>query len=312
MAKKKKLTEIELKIKQYTPPEINYKFHRTVSYSQYSIYASCPHKWYLTYVENKAPYQSSIHTVFGTAFHETLQTYLETLYKTSRVAANKLDLEALFQERFKTTYQKEYIGTKTHFTNPVEMREFYDDGVAILNWIKKKSGGLFSIKNVRLLGIELPLIYKVSNNIYYKAFIDFALYDMDLNKLYIYDIKTSKGSWSDKQKKDKIKHDQLLLYKHYFSKIYGFDIDNIEVNFFIVKRKIWEESEYPQPRASLFSPPNGKTSVNRTLNSFENFIKSCFDDTGKPYIKQHEKIIGEDSCKWCPFADKPELCDKLN
>ena len=61
MAKKKKLTEIELKIKQYTPPEINYKFHRTVSYSQYSIYASCPHKWYLTYVENKAPYQSSIH-----------------------------------------------------------------------------------------------------------------------------------------------------------------------------------------------------------------------------------------------------------
>ena len=136
------------------------------------------------------------------------------------------------------------------------------------------------------------------------------MYDEDLNKIYIYDIQTSKGSWSDKQKKDKTKHDQLLLYKHYFSKIYDVEISNIEVNFFIVKRKIWEKSEYPQPRVSLFSPPNGKTSVNRTLNSFDNFIKSCFDDSGKPHIKQHEKIIGEDSCKWCPFNNDVTLCDK--
>ena len=150
----------------------------------------------------------------------------------------KLDLEALFQERFKTTYQKEYTGTKTHFTNPVEMREFYDDGVAILNWIKKKSGGLFSIKNVRLLGIELPLIYKVSNNIYYKAFIDFALYDMDLNKLYIYDIKTSKGSWSDKQKKDNM-DSMLNKSMSNFSSLSEKYLNNQNIQF--------PESKFPTP-----------------------------------------------------------------
>ena len=154
---KRKLTEIELKIKGHAPPEINYAFHRTVSYSQFSLWASCPHKWYLTYVENKAPYQASIHTVFGTAFHETLQEYLRVMYNETKTAANKMDLEALFQERFRAVYQKEYEGTKTHFTNPAEMRDFYDDGIAILQWIKKKSGGLFTTRNVRLLGIELPL-----------------------------------------------------------------------------------------------------------------------------------------------------------
>lgn len=311
MAKKKKLTEIELKIKQYTPPEINYKFHRTVSYSQYSIYASCPHKWYLTYVENKAPYQASIHTVFGTAFHETLQTYLETLYNTSRVAANKIDLEALFQERFRAVYQKEYEGTKSHFTNPTEMREFYEDGIAILQWIKKKSGGLFSIKNVRLLGIELPLLIKISNNIYYKAFIDFALYDEDLKKLYIYDIKTSTRGWKDHEKQDETKIAQILLYKEFFARQYGFDVEQIDVEFFIVKRKIYEQSEYPIPRVQEFKPASGKSKRRQAIEKFESFVKDCFDEGGKPRIKSYIKNVGESSCKWCPFADKPELCDKV-
>jgi hypothetical protein len=43
----------------------------------------------------------------------------------------------------------------------------------------------------------------------------------------------------------------------------------------------------------------------------ESFIKDCFDESGKPQIKSYLKNIGESSCKWCPYADKPELCDKI-
>ncbi len=89
---KKKSTDIELKIKNYQAPEINHSFQRSVSYSQYSMWASCPHKWYLTYVENKQPYQASIHTVFGTAFHETLQDYITVMYEQSGAAADRMDL----------------------------------------------------------------------------------------------------------------------------------------------------------------------------------------------------------------------------
>lgn len=101
------------------------------------MWASCPHKWYLTYVENKQPYQASIHTVFGTAFHETMQEYITVMYNESGTAADKMDLEALFQSKFAEIYSKEFKAAGAHFSSPVQMGEFYEDAVAILNFIKK-------------------------------------------------------------------------------------------------------------------------------------------------------------------------------
>ena len=42
------------------------------------------------------------------------------------------------------------------------------------------------------------------------------------------------------------------------------------------------------------------------------FLKDCFDENGKYQIKTYNKNVGEKSCKWCPFRDKPDLCDKTN
>jgi len=309
---KKKYSDIELKIQNFQPPEVNHAFQRSVSYSQYSMWSSCPHRWYLTYVENKQPYQASIHTVFGTAFHETIQDYITVMYTESGAAADRMDLIDLFQSKFSEIYSKEYKAAGAHFTNAEEMGEFFDDAVAILNWIKKNRNKIFTIRKMKLLGIELPLLLKVANNLFYKAFVDFALYDEDLKKVYIYDIKTSTRGWSDKEKKDDSKIAQVLLYKEYFSKQYGIDIDSIEVEYFIVKRKIWEQSEYPIPRVQSFKPASGKNKRNQALSNFQAFINDCFDESGKPKIKSYLKNVGESSCKWCPYNDKQELCDKMH
>jgi len=307
---KNKLSEIELRIKNHTPPEINYSFQRSVSYSQYSIYATCPHQWYLSYVENKNPYQATIHTVFGTAFHETLQKYIDVMYNESGAAADRLDLETLFTDRFRAVYSEEYEKTKEHFTNAQEMREFYDDGVAIIKWIKTRRNKLFTVRKVKLLGIEMPLLVGLNKNVYLKGYIDFVLYDKDLQKVYIYDIKTSTRGWGEREKKDDNKLAQILLYKEYFGRQFGFDVDRIEVEYFIVKRKIWEASEFPIPRVQSFKPASGKTKRRQAVEKIENFIKDCFDEFGKPQVKSYLKQIGESSCKWCPYADKPELCNK--
>jgi hypothetical protein len=307
---KSKLSEIELAIKYHTLPEINYAFQRSVSYSQFSQWAICPHRWYMAYVENKAPYQASIHTVFGTAFHETLQQYLTVMYNESGAAADRLGLEDMFAERFRETYKKEYEAAKTHFSDAAEMREFFDDGITILNWIQKRRNKLFTIRKMKLLGIELPLVLKLANNIYYKAYIDFALYDEDLKKVYIYDIKTSTRGWSEREKKDDNKLAQILLYKEYFAKQYGYDVESIEVEYFIVKRKIYESAEFPIPRVQSFKPASGKTKRGKAVESFESFIKDCFDEFGKPKIKSYLKNVGEDSCKWCPFLNQPEFCNR--
>ena len=309
---KKKLSEIELKIKNYQPPEVNYSFQRSVSYSQFSMWAKCPHQWYLSYVEKKQPYQASIHTVFGTAFHEALQQYITVMYNESGAAADKMDLEAIFQERFREVYASEYKAAGSHFTTAEEMGDFFDDGIAILRWIKSRRNKIFTIRKMKLLGIELPLILQVANNIYYKAFIDFALYDEDLNKVYIYDIKTSTRGWSDSEKRDDQKTAQVLLYKEYFAKQFGWDVEQIEVEFFIVKRKIYEEAEYPIPRVQSFKPASGKTKRRQTIDSFQEFIKDCFDEIGKPKIKSYLKNVGEKSCKWCPYNDNQDLCNKMH
>ena len=311
MSAKKKLSEIELKIKNYQKPEINHAFQRSVSYSQFSMWASCPHKWYLTYVENKQPYQASIHTVFGTAFHETIQDYITVMYNESGAAADRMDLINLFQSKFSEVYAKEYKAAGAHFTNAEEMGEFFEDAVAILNFIKKNRNKLFTIRKMRLLGIEIPLLLNVANNVFLKGFIDFVLYDEDLDKIYIYDIKTSTRGWGDREKKDDSKLAQILLYKEYFSKQFGTDVEKIEVEYFIVKRKIWEQSEYPTPRTQSFKPASGKNKRKQAVDNFQSFIKDCFDEGGKPQLKSYLKNVGESSCKWCPYKDSPELCDKV-
>ena len=152
---------------------------------------------------------------------------------------------------------------------------------------------------------------KVQNNLFYKAFIDFALYDEDLDKIYIYDIKTSTRGWSDNDKRDDTKISQVLLYKQYFAQQFNVDVEKIEVEFFIVKRKIWEQSEYPIPRVQSFKPASGKNKRNQAITNFQSFINDCFDDVGKPKIKSYLKNIGESSCKWCPYAGT-EHCDQKN
>jgi len=311
MSAKKKLFEIELKVKNYQKPEINHAFQKSVSYSQFSMWASCPHKWYLTYVENKQPYQASIHTVFGTAFHETIQEYITVMYNESGASADRMDLIGLFQSKFSEVYAKEYKAAGAHFTNAEEMGNFFEDATAILNFIKKNRNKLFTIRKMRLLGIEIPLLLSVANNVFLKGFIDFVLYDEELDKVYIYDIKTSTRGWSDREKKDDSKIAQILLYKEYFSKQFGFDVEKIEVEYFIVKRKIWEQSEYPTPRTQSFKPASGKNKRKQAVENFHSFIKDCFDGVGKPQLKSYLKNVSESSCKWCPYKDLPELCDKI-
>lgn len=106
-------------------PEVDYASKKHVSFSQLSIYESCKHRWKLQYKDKIKKFNSSIHTVLGTAMHEVIQEYLDVFYNKSKVAANKIDLADLFQEKYIDEYQKQYKANKSsHFSDAVEMREF--------------------------------------------------------------------------------------------------------------------------------------------------------------------------------------------
>jgi hypothetical protein len=311
---KDKTPSIVKRIRDFKPQEINYAFQKSISYSQMSMYLQCPKRWSLQYRDGHKISQQSIHFCFGTSMHETLQNYLHTMYTESASAADKIDIEDHFEERFRENYAKGYKGNKNiHFSNPEEMREFFEDGISILEFVKKKRGEYFSIRDWHLVGIEIPIVMppdKRYNNVLYNGFIDLVLYNESSNEFFIYDIKTSTRGWGDKEKKDEIKQFQILLYKQFFSEQFGVPEDNINVEFFILKRKIWEQSEFPQKRIQQFAPAAGKIKMKKAKTALAKFIEDVFNIDGTFKSTDHQPIPDKSNCKYCPYKDKKELCDK--
>ena len=126
---------------------------RKISYSQFSMYSQCPKHWELAYAKNLRTFNQSIHTIFGTAMHETLQHYLTVMYDDSVKAADAIDINDYLKDQMYTLYKEAVKKMGDHFSNKFELGEFYEDGVAILDWFKKKRSQYFSRKNEELLGI---------------------------------------------------------------------------------------------------------------------------------------------------------------
>jgi len=293
---------------------------KTISYSQYAMWSTCPRKWKLTYIDRIRIGGPSIHTVFGTSFHETLQWYLYTMYKSSIKEADQLDLNACLLEQMTQNYMMAVEDQNgEHFSNPQQLQEFYQDGVAILDWLKKHRSSYFTNQGYELVGIEMPLYIQASDSnqrVIMNGFLDIVLREIETDTIVIIDIKTSTKGWNQYAKADKTKASQLVLYKSYFAKQYGYNEDRIEIKYFIVKRKLIEGYMYPQKRVQIVIPPSGKPTRNKLLRDIENFIESGFNDDGTYKIDgTFPSISGGKAmtnCKYCEFAANEVLCPKSN
>jgi len=309
-----KLPSIISVFKTYKPTPVDFTRQKVISYSQMSLWSSCPHKWALQYRDGHKIQEPSVNLIFGTAMHRAIQTYLETFYNESKTKADELDTVNIFLESFKEEYKVSFEkNKKAHFSSTVEMAEFYEDGIEILSYLKKNQNRYFTKRGWHLIGIELPISLTPNNtykNVIYNGFLDLVLYNEETNSFYIYDIKTSRASWTDKAKKDETKQAQLILYKEFFSKTFNIPKDNINIEFFIVKRKLWENSDYPQSRVQQFKPASGKIKISKALASLNEFIESCFNLDGSYKDVVHPQYATKENCKYCPFKNRADLCTK--
>lgn len=290
-----------------------------ISYSQFAMHEKCPKQWELSYIKKLAPFTHSINTIFGTAFHETLQEYLTTMYTKSVNEANDLDLTKMLTENMKTEYFKGVTENNgVHFSTPAELEEFLSDGISILNWFIKRRSQYFSTKQHELIGIEVQLCIPASDinpSVYWYGFIDVVIKDIKNNRINIIDIKTSTTGWNKYQKADKLKAAQLVSYKNFYSKQFGYPKDNIDIEFFVVKRKIQVDSMFPQHRIQQIFPASGKITQKQVQQQIDKFISMCFDlDGNKNESRTYMPIAGKgaNNCKWCPFKTDYENCPKEN
>jgi len=268
---KKKLPLLLKEIKSKQLPTIDYATQKSISYSQLSMFNECPKKWSLQYKEGYKQFTSSIHTVFGTALHEVLQSYLTTMYGKSGAEADKLNTYEMLEDALREEYKKQYKSNNNqHFTSPEELREFFEDGVEIIREFAKNRNKYFSKRTIKII-----------------------------------DIKTSKQGWSKKEKSDENKQFQLILYKKYFSETYNLPLENIEIEFMIVKRKPFESDKFVIKRIQLFKPASGKVKLNKVSKSIEEFIEQAFDRNG--YKDVEHQPTPHKNCNWCSFH-KTHLC----
>ena len=278
-----------------------------ISYSQLSMFSECPQRWKLNYIDKLSVSEPSIHLLFGTAMHEVIQTWLEVMYHDSVKNANKLNLEQRLHDKMFELFQTE---KEAYGKNPCtleEMKEFFQDGVDILDFVKKRRADYFSKRGYKLIGCEVPIEVDLKKNIKMVGYLDIVILDEITNTLKIYDIKTSTMGWNKWMKKDENKTQQLLLYKQFYAKQYDVPIEKIEVEYFIVKRKLYENVDWPQKRIQQWGPASGKISMNRVAKRLSNFIDVAFNDDGSYNTNKLFPTPSKKACRFCEF-NQTEHC----
>ena len=273
------------------------------------MFSECPERWKLNYIDKLRVFETNIFLIFGTAMHEVIQTWLEVMYNDSIKNADKLNLEQRLHDKLIEGFKKAKEEEGKDPCTKEQLKEFFQDGIDILDFVKKRRADYFSKRGYKLIGCEVPIDVDLRKNVKMVGYLDIVILDEYHNILKIYDIKTSTQGWNKWQKKDENKTQQLLLYKQFYSKQYNHPIDKIEVEYFIVKRRLWENAMYPQKRVQKFSPSSGTVSMNKVAKRLDTFLDLAFDDNGEQITDNIIATPSKKACKWCEFR-KTEHCSE--
>jgi len=289
----------ESKIKQSPSKNLH------VSYSSISTYAKCPKLWEMQYLRNQVPFTQNIYTCFGTAMHETIQEWLTVMYHDSVKNANNINLDKLLYANLVKSYKQGRAMMKgEHFSTADQLQEFWLDGKHILNFLSKKRAAYFSTKSMMLAGVETLLYQEIKPGVMFKGLVDLVFYHPNNDTWTIIDIKTSTSGWRDKQKKNPNLTAQVILYKEFFAKQFGVDKDKINVEFFIVKRRVPAEADYAimQRRVQEFRPNAGPRKTKQVITQMNNFIADVINEEGEYVDKEYKCTNPFGKCEHCsPF-----------
>lgn len=298
----------------FQKPE-NAKF---VSFSQFQNFKKCPYYWKLCHIDKLKDREATIHTVFGNAMHSVIQQWIKVLFTETIKKSDELDLSAMLLAEIKRQYALGVEKQKNHFSTKEQLSEFYLDGIEILAYLRKKRATYFSKKYEVLIGTEIPIVLPTDPNkpnVILQGYLDLVTKNTVTGRYKIWDLKTSGKGWTQWDKKDEVKTAQLLLYKLCLSQQYDIPLDEIEVEYLILKRKLDPDSLWPQKRIQLFEPSNGKISCNKVSKMFQEFIDSCFlPDGSYNTMFNFKALTGKNcfNCRYCEFKDREDLCPTQN
>ena len=299
-------------IKNTVVPTMDWDTGKNISYTQLSAWTECPHRWKQMYVD-KIKQPPSIHLSFGTAMHETLQEYMKLMYNKGQQHADEFEAQADFQNRFMTIYKEDSEKLGENFAAKEQLVEFTNDGLEIIDFFLRHRQEHFQKHGWKLVGIEMPILISPHEgypNVKLMGKLDLVMFNESTHRIVIWDIKTSTRGWGKWDKENKLKTSQMVMYKKYFAEQYNVSVEDIDVRYFIVKRKIPDNPKYPimKSRIQKFEPSSGKTTQNKMVKNIRAFIEDVFVEGTHIYnTDKIDKILAStDKCtsKWCQTCIK--------
>ena len=291
----------ESKIKQ--SPSKN----KHISYSSISTYTKCPKLWELQYLRKSIPFTQNIYTVFGTAMHETIQEWLTVMYYESVKSSNEINLhDLLYANMIKAYKSGKAQMNHEHFSTQDELTQFWIEGKHILDYLVKNRTSYFSTKTMKLAGIETLLYQELKPGVVFKGLVDLVFYHPVNDSWTIIDIKTSTSGWRDNQKKNPNLTAQVILYKEFFAKQFNIPKEKINVEFFIVKRRVPKDADFAsmQRRVQEFKPNDGPRKTKQVIDQMNKFISEVVDDNGDFIDREYTCNNPFGKCEHCtPFVN---------
>lgn len=283
---------------------------RRISYTQYSMWSSCPHQWKLAYVDKLKPKDSSIELIFGTSMHEAIQQWLTYRFEQGEQYADDFDIYGFFKTKLMDLFKEQIredpeTKDKVFLCDKATLKEYYEDGVAILEYLREHQNKYFPTKAYKLIGIETELAIPLSEHLDFTGFIDALIYNEDDQIYTIIDFKTSGKGWTSWQKGDDKKVNQILLYKKFYSEQFDVPLKNIHTEFIILTRKVQKNGN----RIERFAPDNSKMAIKKAELSFQHFLKTTFTEDGSVREGNLPPTPSKSNCMFCFCKADASLCN---
>lgn len=283
-----------------------------ISYSNLTTYIGCPWKWKLNYVDKLEIKSDSIDTVYGTSLHEIIQNFISYYYSTTikQISENKKKLidkySSLLIQRMIVNKQLREKENPKLLLQYKDIEKYIGYGIDLISQFIPNVTKYFPKSGVKLFGIELQIKENIEKiGIPFLGYLDIVLYNEKQDLYTIIDLKTSRMGWKDKQKKDESKRLQLILYKYFLSQKLKIDIDKIDVQFIILKKQVFQSSQFKIKRIQTFTPPNSSVTVKKAVKYMDEIIEDMQNS-----LKENCFIKNPLDCKWCPYKDRRDLCDR--
>ena len=209
----------------------------SISFSEYSTFQECPHKWFLNYML-KIPSDTNEELIFGSSVHDTIETIL-TNKNLMRLANDPGVIESIFKDNLKKQIME---------INDISILKKMQEGWVAPTFTKQAKALIIELnirnrfKDYEVVDVEIkmdgmPIIERDDVIITYKGFIDMVLRHKTTGRYLIIDWKTSRKPWKiqDKELNEGF-YTQLKLYKHFYSLKKEIPIDMIDLAFYNLPR----------------------------------------------------------------------------